>query len=178
MFDIQHDSPVPIHEQITGQIMAHIATEALRPGAGLPEYRVLAQELLTNPQATARAYTDLEGDGILKKGAFGGMEVTAGAAVICRVRLQSTAQRRLGEAVAQGLAFGLPESEIRKAVEDALVAAQPVLSPNELRTAIKKSTHDSSHRASQGIQDLSGQKSPGSPQPERPGGSHIRPARG
>src|SRR5947209_2950067 len=59
MFDIQHDSPVPIHEQITSQLREHIASGALKPGARLPEYRDFAQELLANPQAVARAYSDL-----------------------------------------------------------------------------------------------------------------------
>ena len=47
MFDIQHDSPVPIHEQLTGQIRAHVASGALAAGALLGEYRAFAQELLT-----------------------------------------------------------------------------------------------------------------------------------
>ena len=49
MFDIQHDSPVPIHEQIASQIRVHVATGALKAGAILAEYRAFAQELLTNP---------------------------------------------------------------------------------------------------------------------------------
>ena len=85
MIDIQHDSPVPIHEQIAGQIRAHISSGALKPGAKLAEYRACAQELLTNPQAVARAYGDLEWEGALRKGPAGVMEVTAGAAAICRV---------------------------------------------------------------------------------------------
>jgi len=56
MFDIQHDSPVPIHEQLTTQIRMHIASGALKPGDTLLEYRAFAQKLLTNPQVVARAW--------------------------------------------------------------------------------------------------------------------------
>ena len=184
MIDIDHDSPVPIHEQITTQLMAHVAAEDLKPGAKLAEYRAFAQQLLTNPNVVARAYADLETDGVLRKDAAGGMEVMAGAAVICRVRLQDMAGQRIRQAVMQGLAWSLPESEIHKAVEQALAAARAqAMSAEELLKGIKKPTqglsHDAtSHRASQGIQVLSGKKSPGSSQPDRAGGSDIRAARG
>jgi len=161
MFDIQHDSPIPIHEQLTGQIRAHVATEALKAGAQLPEYRAFAQELLANPQVVARAYSDLELEGVLKKLPTGAMEVVAGAAVGCRLRLQETARQRMREAVAQAFLYGLAETEIVKAVEQELAAARarPVAA-EYLPYAIKKASHESSHRASQGIQDLSRQGRP------------------
>ena len=163
MIDIQHDSPEPIHEQITNQIQANVASGALKPGVKLAEYRALAQELLINPQAVARAFSDLERDGVLKKISPGGMEVTAGAAAVCRVRLQETARGRIRQAVARGLAAGMVEAEILNAVEQEMAAAraQP-LTADELQRAIKKPTHERSHRDSQGIQDLSRQAGPGS----------------
>ncbi|HWY86815.1 MAG TPA: GntR family transcriptional regulator [Gemmataceae bacterium] len=164
MFDIQHDSPVPIHVQITGQIRAHVASGALKAGARLAEYRAFAQALLANPQVVARAYEDLEQEGVLAKSPGGGMEVTAGASVICRLRLQDIGRERIRQAVAQSLALGLAEAEIVSAVEQELAAARArPLSPDELLTAIKKPTHERSHRDSQGIQDLSRQSRPRSP---------------
>ena len=35
MIDIQHDSPVPIHEQIASQLMVHIAAGDLAAGSKL-----------------------------------------------------------------------------------------------------------------------------------------------
>src|SRR4051795_13596780 len=100
MIDIQHDSPIPIHEQITGQLRAHIASGALKPGARLAEYRAYAQQLLTNPQVIARAYDELEEEGVLEADAAGNMEVTVGAVGICRHRLQEIACQHLRQAVA------------------------------------------------------------------------------
>ena len=85
MIDIQHDSPVAIHEQIIGQIMAHVASSTLKPGMRLREYRSFAQEMLTNPQVVARAYGDLEWLGV----AVG----RNGSGVFCRGRND---QGRLG----------------------------------------------------------------------------------
>src|SRR5260370_2934709 len=124
MFDIQHDSPVPIHEQITSQIRDHVASGALKTGALLAEHRAFAQELLTNPQVVARAYADLEGEGVLKKGSSGGMVVSDGAAVICRVRLQDMARERIRAAAAPGLSWGLTDAEIGKAGERELGPSQ------------------------------------------------------
>jgi GntR family transcriptional regulator len=166
MIDIQHDSPVPIHEQITTQLRAHIASGALKAGARLPEYRAYAQELLTNPQAVARAWGDLEWEGVFKKQRDGSMEVTGPAAHLCRIRLQDIARQRLRDAIALGVGAGMAESEVLKTVGEALAAAkaQPV-SADEVRTAIQKPKHDSSHRASTGIQILPGQGRTEPPEP-------------
>jgi GntR family transcriptional regulator len=164
MFDIQHDSPLPIHEQITGQIRAHVATGALKAGTVLAEYRAFAQELLTNPQVVARAYADLEAEGVLKKEPAGGMVVTEKAAVICRLLLQDIARAHIRQAIALGAAWSLSDAEIMNAVEQALVASksQP-LSTDEILQAMKKPAHERSHRDSQGIQDLSRQGRAGLP---------------
>jgi GntR family transcriptional regulator len=173
MIDIQPDSPVPVHEQITSQVIAHVASGALKAGARLGEYRALAQELLTNPQVVARAYADLEWEGVLARGPGGVMEVTSDAAVICRVRQQHTARQHIRRAVRDGLTSGLGEAEIRKAVEQELAAP-----PADVPQAGKNPTHESGYRDPQGIQVLPPQEGAGLAQPHRSGGGDIRPARG
>jgi GntR family transcriptional regulator len=183
MIDIQHDSPTPIHEQITSQIMAHVASGDLPAGATLADYREFAQQLLTNPQVVARAYADLEWAGVLRKHPVGGMEVIAGADVVCKVRLQDMARQRLREAVRHARAIGLSDVEIHQAIDqETSTPPPPPLTRDELRAAIKKPSHAASpqtgapltgtgtpqagpphatsHRDSQGIQDLSRQKGP------------------
>jgi GntR family transcriptional regulator len=164
MFDIQHDSPVPIHEQLTSQIRVHVASGALKEGANLKEYRAWAQELLTNPQVVAKAYAELESEGVLIKGKDGTMVVNVGAALLCRLRLQDIALGHIGHAVALGLACGLNDAAIQQAVEQALAAGknQP-LTNEQILQAMKKPKHEFSHRASQGIQDLSRKKGAGLP---------------
>jgi GntR family transcriptional regulator len=175
MIDIQPDSPVPVHDQITSQLVAQVASGALKPGAALPEYRAFAQQLLTNPQGVARAYADLEWEGVLWKAPTGGMEVTSDAAVICRLQQQHTAREHIRQAVRGGLAAGLAEAEVRRAVEQEL-AAPPAAVPSSPEPA-KEPVRVSGHRDSQGIQVLPRQAGRGPAQPERPGGSDIRPAR-
>jgi DNA-binding transcriptional regulator YhcF (GntR family) len=162
MFDIQHDSPVPIHEQLISQIRTHVASGALKAGAVLAEYRAFAQELLTNPQVVARAYADLEAEGVLARTAGGGMAVSGGADAICMEWLRNTASEQIRRAIALGVVCGLDDAEIAATVASALADSKArALSPHEILQAIKKPTHESSHRTSQGIQDLSRESRPG-----------------
>jgi GntR family transcriptional regulator len=56
---------VPIYKQIVTQIKHMVASGRLRPGDEVPPIRVLAEQLLINPNTVARAYRELEGAGIL-----------------------------------------------------------------------------------------------------------------
>ena len=162
MFDIQHDSPVPIHEQLTSQIRVHVATDALKAGAELPEYRAWAQELLTNPQVVAKAFTELEAEGVLTKQPNGAMAVNVGAALVCKLRLQDMALKNLKNAVGLGVSCGLDDAAVHQAVEQALSAVKNLpLTPEQVLQAMKKPKYEPSHRASQGIQDLSRKKGAG-----------------
>jgi GntR family transcriptional regulator len=55
----------PIHRQIATQVRDCILSGRLLPGEQLPTVRTLAVELAVNPDAVARAYHELECDGLL-----------------------------------------------------------------------------------------------------------------
>jgi DNA-binding transcriptional regulator YhcF (GntR family) len=138
MIDIQHDSPTPIHEQITLQIIVHVAWGDLPAGTRLADYRAFAQQLLTNPSQVAQAYADLEGQGVLRKVPAGGMEVIAGADAVCRAHLHDQARQRIRQALRQAQSAGLSEGEIRQTIEQTLtIAPARPLSPTELLTSFK-----------------------------------------
>ncbi len=67
---ISTKDPVPIYQQIITQVKHLVASQRLRPGDEVPPIRVLAEQLLINPNTVARAYRELESAGILtsKKG--------------------------------------------------------------------------------------------------------------
>lgn len=64
-FHIDTASRLPIYQQLTRQIREAIARGELQPGERLPSVRQLSQELLVNPNTIARAYTELERDGVV-----------------------------------------------------------------------------------------------------------------
>jgi GntR family transcriptional regulator len=65
-----HISPsdgVPIYLQIVNQVKYLVSANRLSPGEELPPIRVLAEQLLVNPNTVARAYRELELAGIVQK---------------------------------------------------------------------------------------------------------------
>lgn len=62
---IDSESKVPIYVQIEEQIRALIAAGQLRPGEQLPTIRELAADLRVNYNTVARAYLELDHDGVI-----------------------------------------------------------------------------------------------------------------
>jgi GntR family transcriptional regulator len=65
-----HISPsdgIPIYLQIVNQIKYLVASGRLAAGEELPPIRVLAEQLLVNPNTVARAYRELEVAGVVTK---------------------------------------------------------------------------------------------------------------
>jgi GntR family transcriptional regulator len=58
---------VPIYIQIAEQIKRSVALGRLKPEEGLPSVRQLALELTINPNTVARAYLELEHQGVIYK---------------------------------------------------------------------------------------------------------------
>jgi DNA-binding transcriptional regulator YhcF (GntR family) len=63
---INYKSGMPIYLQVVDQIKAAAASGALRPGEALPSIRPLAEELRVNRNTIAKAYSELEGLGVIE----------------------------------------------------------------------------------------------------------------
>lgn len=77
IFRVHHGSGVPIYLQIESQVKQSIAARLLREGDVLPPVRKLAAELRVNPNTVARAYQNLERDGVLRTVPGGGCYVNS-----------------------------------------------------------------------------------------------------
>lgn len=64
---LQQGDGVPLYFQLIQQIKNLIATGRLTPDSELPPVRVLAQQLLINPNTVVRAYRELEIAGLVYK---------------------------------------------------------------------------------------------------------------
>lgn len=71
---IEHDSAVAPFEQLRSQIAGRVARGELGPGSRLPTVRALAADLGLAVNTVARAYRELEQDGVVitrgRKGTF------------------------------------------------------------------------------------------------------------
>jgi GntR family transcriptional regulator len=105
-FSVNPAAGLPIYQQIAEQIRAAIARGRLRPDQRLPSVRDLSQQLVVNPNTIARAYTELEREGVLySRQGMGVFVAQAGPAVpkkVRRERLLASLDRLLVEAVRLG----------------------------------------------------------------------------
>ena len=110
-------SGVPIYLQLMEQVKHAIETGALKPGEQLPSIRPLAEELVINPNTVAKAYRELEHEGVIE------LRQGAGAFVSDQAPSQQDAERlKAAQAlVAQGIerlrARGITDDEIRRLIE-------------------------------------------------------------
>ena len=65
--NISSNDGVPIYIQIMNQVKHLAASGRLTPGEELPPIRVLAEQLMVNPNTVARAYLELERAGVVTK---------------------------------------------------------------------------------------------------------------
>src|SRR5436190_17214343 len=74
VFQIDFKAGKPVYLQLVDQVRYAAATGGLRPGEPLPSIRPLAEELRVNRNTIAKAYAELEGQGIIEtlpgKGCF------------------------------------------------------------------------------------------------------------
>ena len=84
----------PIYLQIANQVRYLVASGRLAPGEELPPIRVLAQQLLINPNTVARAYRELEVEGVVNKRRTAGTFVSQkGSSLQRRERLRILGKR-------------------------------------------------------------------------------------
>jgi len=75
LFRVHPASGIPIYLQIESQVRHAVAAGALRQDDQLPSVRRLAAELRVNPNTVARAFQNLERDGVLRTVPGGGCYV-------------------------------------------------------------------------------------------------------
>ena len=108
---------VPIYLQLMEQVKHAIETGALRPGDQLPGIRPLAEELVINPNTVAKAYRELEHEGILELRHGAGAFVAGDARSKKATDTLRAGQATVAAAVARLRARGLTDDEIRRLFE-------------------------------------------------------------
>jgi DNA-binding transcriptional regulator YhcF (GntR family) len=109
---------VPIYLQLVEQVKHAIETGALRAGDQLPSIRPLAEELVINANTVAKAYRELEREGVveLKQGA-GAFVADTGRAKKGGAEKFRGVQPLVSKTVGELRARGLNDDEIRRVFE-------------------------------------------------------------
>ncbi|EMI53170.1 transcriptional regulator, GntR family [Rhodopirellula sallentina SM41] len=119
-FTVDPSNGVPIYSQIVRQVKFAVAERTLRPGQLLPSVRQLSQQLAVNPNTVARAFQELQSEGVIETLRGRGVVVCKGAVERCRKQRQSILAERLSAVLTEALQAGLSPEEVRKLVDKQL----------------------------------------------------------
>lgn len=109
---ISSNDGVPIYLQIVNQIKYLIAAGRLAAGEEIPPIRVLAEQLVINPNTVARAYLELERAGLVAKRQGAGTYVAASGPVLPRRKKLKVLAKRLDALLAEAEHLDIPLDEV------------------------------------------------------------------
>src|SRR5215471_14085458 len=101
-----------VYDQIVRQLKFAVADDALRPGDIVPSVRELARELAINPNTVARAYRQLQDDGVLDPVRGTGLAVAPTARRQCQIERTKLIRARLRLVLEEALHSVLNSQEI------------------------------------------------------------------
>ena len=113
-------SGLPIYLQIAQQIKTAVAMGRLHPEDPLPSVRQLAVELAVNPNTVARAYLDLEIEGVIYKRQGAGTFVSGQGVEMSKAERRRVLGELMEKALVEGVNLGLDERELRESFERVL----------------------------------------------------------
>ncbi|MGD0417878.1 MAG: GntR family transcriptional regulator [Terriglobales bacterium] len=120
-FRLQAAIGQPLYLQLMQQIRHAVETGALQNGDQLPGIRTLAEELVVSPNTVAKAYSELEHEGLLE------LRHGSGAFVLVSRRTRHLADRLqsargiVGDVIEELRENGLIDEEIRRVFEAELL---------------------------------------------------------
>lgn len=120
LFSIQANNDRPIYLQILQQMKFAMAAGVLQPDSLVPSVRDLARQLVVNPNTVARAYRELQGDGLLQTVRGTGLQITPEAPDRCRQERGRIVRDRLRAALEEARHSGLAPSEVEQIVQQEL----------------------------------------------------------
>ncbi|MCS7467283.1 GntR family transcriptional regulator [Stieleria sp. ICT_E10.1] len=119
-FSIDVQSDVAIYLQLVRQVKFAIAAGTIRPGQLLPSVRALSNQVALNPNTVARAFNQLQADGVIETLRGRGMVVRDAAVEICRRERETVLNERIGSVLAEAWHAGLSKKQIKTFVDDHL----------------------------------------------------------
>ncbi len=112
-------SGVPIYRQLVQQIEKGIAGGILKAGDQLPTVREVALMLTINPNTVARAYRELESDGIIKSVQGRGTFIASG--VVPGRDKKEIVRQHLTQLIREAQQMGMTERQLKEVVDELLI---------------------------------------------------------
>ena len=112
LLDLNAADDRPIYGQIADRMKFAVAGGVLRPGELVPSVRELSKQLVVNPNTVARAYRDLQTEGLLESVRGMGLQVAEGAVDRCRAARREMVRQRLRQAIEEARQSKMDPAEI------------------------------------------------------------------
>lgn len=116
---------VPIYLQIANQVKHLVGSGRLAAGDELPAIRVLARQLLINPNTVARAYLELEREGVVEKRHGSGTYVSAAGSPLARKERLRILTERVDALVAEARNLHVEPLELLRLVKERSQSIEP-----------------------------------------------------
>lgn len=113
-----------VYDQIVRQVKFAVADGTLSAGEMVPSVRELAKELAVNPNTVARAYRQLQDEGVLTQLRGTGLAVESGAKRGCQADRKRLIRERLNDVLVEAHISGLTDDEIQELFAAELSAAK------------------------------------------------------
>lgn len=113
-----------VYDQIVRQLKFAVADGALRSGELVPSVRELARDLAINPNTVARAYRQLQDDGVLEPVRGMGLSIAPAARRQCQAERTKLIRARLRLVLEEALHSGLEVADIEGLIDDELASAR------------------------------------------------------
>jgi GntR family transcriptional regulator len=117
IFKLYASSGQPLYLQLIQQVRHAIETGVLQHGDAMPGIRTLAEEIVVSPNTVAKAYSELEHEGLLELRHGSGAYVSAGRGMNARSKKVRAARERVHALVESLQREGLSEEEIHRLFE-------------------------------------------------------------
>lgn len=133
LIQLNFKSGLPVYLQIVEQVKAAIASGILRPGESLPSIRPLAEDLRINRNTVAKAYAELENQGVIETAAGKGSFIKGSPTPYRKeVRRQLLAEA-IDAAIVQAYHLQFTPAEVLELVRDRLGAFEQKNPGNALK---------------------------------------------
>ena len=117
---VDYHSGVPVYLQLVQQAKAAVATGTLRAGDQLPSVRAMAEELKLNRNTVARAWAELESEGVLENRQGSGCFVTTTVTPLRRAVRNERLATALDQVIVQAHHLQVDDESLRGLLDERL----------------------------------------------------------
>jgi GntR family transcriptional regulator len=125
-FRLSPQSGLPLYLQLMQQVRHAAECGALQDGDQLPGIRTLAEELVVSPNTVAKAYSELEHEGLVELRQGSGAFISLNRRARQLLDHVESARRRAAELIEELRDEGLRDDEIRRVFEAELARPEGV----------------------------------------------------